>query len=106
MSLKKSDIAAAAAQASGDTFTIGEQVFIRTVSFSATGRIVRISNLGANYFLHLADAAMIADTERWTDCIDRGALREVEPVKSEVRVHVDSIVDVWAWDHPLPRTQK
>lgn len=106
MSLRKSDVADAIAQEHNETFVLGECVFIRTVSFSSIGRITRISNLGNSYFIHLEEACMVADTERWMNCIEEGQLREVEPVKSPVRVHVDAIVDVWAWNHPLPREQK
>lgn len=106
MSLRKSDIASALSEEAGSTFEIGECVLIRTVSYTATGRIQRISNLGDNFFIHLEDAAYIADTERWTDCIEKGAVTEVEPVSSILRVHVGSIVDVWCWNTPLPRTQK
>lgn len=106
MSLRKSDLAEAISSADNETFTIGESVFIRTVSFSTTGKIKRISQLGSIHFLHLIDAAMIADTERWTDCIEHGRLREVEPVSSEVRISSRAIVDVWRWNKPLPRTQK
>lgn len=106
MSIKKSDIAEAVANADETTFAIGEQVFVRCVTYHLTGRIVRISNIGLTYFLHLADAAWIANTERFMNAIEEGKLSEVEPVTKEVRVNISTIVDCFHWDNPLPRKQK
>ena len=83
-------------------FVIGEKVFIRTVTYHLTGRIVKI----VGKFLTLADAAWIADDGRFMDCIQNGKLNEVEPVKCEVRVNLGSIIDVYEWAHDLPRCQK
>lgn len=104
--LQKSDISAAIGVAEDASFVIGEQVLIRTVTFSATGRVDRISNVGPTYFLHLSDAAWIADVGRFMDTLKTGQANEIEPAASGMRVSVASIVDVMPWDHPLPRKQK
>lgn len=83
-------------------FTIGESVFIRTVTHHLTGRIVSID--GA--FLTLEDAAWIADDGRFMNAINDGRLNEVEPVNCKVRVNTESFIDVYEWKHPLPRVQK
>jgi hypothetical protein len=118
--MRKSDVAEAAAQhevanknkqnglfdEQNDTFVIGEPLFIRTITFHMTGKLERISHCGETTFLHLSDAAWIADDGRFTPCIEKGEINEVEPVTCEMRVNVSSIVDVYTWNHPLPRTQK
>ena len=83
-------------------FIIGECVFIRTITYHHTGRVVAETPL----FVVLEDAAWIADSARWTDTISKGELSEVEPVNVPVRVAKASIVDITPWLHPLPRTQK
>ena len=83
-------------------FTVGEKVFIRTVTHHLTGRISKITGK----FLTLSDAAWIADDGRFMSCINDGAVSEVEPVKCDVRVNSDTIIDVYAWEHDLPRNQK
>ena len=83
-------------------FEIGEKVFIRTATHYLTGQIKAITGK----FLTLKDAAWIADTGRFTDCIEKGNLNEVEPVTCDVRVNSDCIIDVYQWRFDLPREQK
>jgi hypothetical protein len=52
------------------------------------------------------DAAWIPSDGRFTQCINEGKLDEIEPVNGIVRLNMSSIVDVFCWEHPLPRTQK
>lgn len=108
--MKKSDVVKAllSDKESDFPFIVGEKLFIRTVTFHCTGRLVGIKRAGECYFLVLEDAAWIASSGRFTNAIEEGpnALEEVEPVTSIIRVNVSSIVDVFIWNHPLPRTQK
>ena len=104
--MKKSDIVEAIAADEGSTFVIGEQVLIRTVTFYVTGRITRISTTGITTFLHLEDAAWISDTGRFMDAIETGTLGEIEPVTTPVRVNIATAIDVYHWNHPLPKKQK
>lgn len=85
-----------------ELFTIGESVFIRTVTYHITGRIIAVKQ----NFLILEDAAWIADDGRFMDCINDGILQEVEPVDVLVRVNIESFIDVYEWKHPLPRSRK
>lgn len=105
MALKKSDIAEATGEEQNETFVIGECLFIRTVTHHLVGRLKRISHLGPYSFLHLEEAAWVADDGRFMDCIESGKLNEVEPVTTGIRVQVAPIVDVYPWNHPLPRQQ-
>lgn len=90
------------ASANNLPFTVGEKVFIRTVTHYLTGKIKAITGK----FLTLSDAAWIADTGRFMQAIEQGTLNEVEPVTCDVRVNSDCIIDVYQWLSDLPRTQK
>ena len=83
-------------------YTVGEKVFIRTVTHYLTGQIKDI----VGKFLILKDAAWIADTGRFMECIEKGNINECEPVTSDVRVNTDTIVDSYQWLFDLPRVQK
>jgi hypothetical protein len=79
---------------------IGRKWFIRTVTYHMTGRIIKI--LGN--MLLLEDASWIADSGRFTQAIKEGKLQEVEPV-GEALINLDTIVDMFPWNHNLPREQ-
>jgi len=82
-------------------FEKGEKLLIRTVTHYLTGRVTKqIGN-----FLFLDDAAWIADTGRFHDALRTGKLSEVEPALSTVRLNTGCIVDVYEWEHELPKTQ-
>lgn len=81
---------------------IGEKVFIRTVTMYHTGKVVAV----LDGFVTLSDAAWVADTGRFSDALRTGELSEVEPVEGLVRVSLGAIVDVFEWNHELPRLQK
>ena len=80
---------------------IGKKVFIRTVTYHLTGKIVK--RLGK--FWQLKDAAWIADSGNFMKAIKDGELDEVEPV-GEAFVNIDSITDLFPWKHKLPKDQK
>lgn len=82
-------------------FVPGECVFIRTVTYHLVGKVLQQHG----QFLHLTDAAWIADSGRFMNALKTGQLAEVEPVDGIVRVGLGSIVDVFEWRHPLPREQ-
>lgn len=83
-------------------FEVGQKWLIRTVTFAVTGRVKAIKGK----FLVLEDAAWIADTGRFGECIETGSLEEVEAVTVDVVVNTDSIVDAYNWKHKLPRETK
>mgnify|MGYP001106916061 CR=1 FL=1 len=84
------------------SFEVGQTYLIRTVTMFYTGRVVAITDSD----LVLEDAAWIADTGRFSDCLETGVLNEVEPFLDKVIVARGGIVDATPWTHPLPRTQK
>ena len=83
-------------------FEVGQTWLIRTVTFAVTGRVKAIKGK----FLVLNEAAWIADTGRFSECIETGSPSEVEAVTVDVVVNTDSIVDAYVWRHLLPRETK
>jgi len=80
---------------------VGKKLFIRTVTYHLAGKVKKI----VGNFLVLEDAAWIADSGRFMSAIKDGVLNEVEPVEEAI-VNLNSIVDMFPWNHKLPRTQK
>jgi small nuclear ribonucleoprotein (snRNP)-like protein len=79
-----------------------KNVFVRTVTYHYTGRLVQVDD----HWLVLADAAWIAESDRWADSLATGNLREVEPYPGECLVARGAVVDICEWLHELPRIQK
>ncbi len=84
------------------SFVIGKQYLIRTVTFYYTGTLQAVTDTD----LLLADAAWIADTGRFHDCLKTGELNEVEPFTDNVIIPRGAIIDATFWNHNLPRNQK
>ena len=82
--------------------TVGNAVFVRTVTGYYTGLLAEITNTD----LLLTDAAWIADTGRWNNALVTGQLEDIEPYPDPTSVSRGSVVDVTTWKHPLPRTVK
>lgn len=79
---------------------VGQKLFIRTVTYHLTGKVVK--RMGA--FIQLEDAAWIADSGRFSQAIKEGTLNEVEPVGT-AWVNLSSVVDFFPWKHKLPTKQ-
>ena len=80
---------------------VGQKLFIRTVTYHMTGKVVK--RMGA--FIQLEDAAWIADSGRFNEAIKNGTLNEVEPVGT-AWINLSSVVDFFPWKHELPTTVK
>ena len=83
-------------------FTIGQNVFIRTVTLYYTGKVESV-NAG---FVRLTDAAWIADTGRFHDFLKEGKCNEFEGFIEPVNIPMGSIIDFSEWKHSLFRGQK
>jgi hypothetical protein len=83
-------------------YMVGDAVFIRTVTYHYTGRIVAITP-GE---IVLAEAAWIADSGRFSVALATGTLSEIEPYPAGVVISRGAIVDVSPWAHPLPRVAR
>jgi len=81
---------------------LGENVFVRTITYHYTGRLIAFD--GAT--MRLADAAWIAASGRFADALTSGEFSEVEPYPGDVFLNAAAVVDVSVWGHDLPRTQQ
>lgn len=83
---------------------VGDKVLIRTVTNYWVGKVESISALE----VVLSGAAWVADTGRWHEALDSGALNEVEvsAKASVVSVGRGAIVDCVGWPHALPTAVK
>jgi hypothetical protein len=87
-----------------NSFEVGKNVFIQTVTHYYTGRVAKVTS----FDLILEDAAWIADTGRFSNAMEAvDNLAEVEPIPFPYCVTLGSIV---GFGYPnwkeLPRTQK
>lgn len=80
---------------------VGGKFFFRTVTYHMTGQVEKI----VGRFLHLKDAAWIADSGRFNEAIKNGTLSEVEPV-GRAFINLDTVVDFFPWKHKLPTDVK
>ena len=81
---------------------VGEAVFIRTVTLYYTGRVIALDA----QWIHLDEAAWIADSGRFGAAMAKGELSEVEPYPGPVSIARGAIVDCAPWQHPLARAVK
>jgi len=79
---------------------VGEKFFFRTVTYHLTGRVKRVMG----NILELENAAWIADSGRFMNCIKEGKVNEVEPV-GRAFVNINTVSDFFPWKHPLPEKQ-
>ena len=77
-------------------------VFIRTVTMHYVGRIIADDAR----FLILGDASWVADSGRLGEALATGKLAETEKFPDPVFINPDTIVDVTAWNHPLPKVSQ
>jgi hypothetical protein len=84
--------------------SVGDKVFIRTVTYFYTGRVEAITD--SDYVL--SSAAWIVDTGRFSDALKSGEFAEVEPYPDSVNVKVSrgGIIDVCDWLHDFPRSRR
>lgn len=80
---------------------VGEKFFFRTLTYHLTGKVKKV--IGS--ILELEDAAWIADSGRFMQCIKDGVLNEVEPV-GKAFLNISAVTDFFPWRHKLPQEQK
>jgi hypothetical protein len=87
-------------------FKVGENYFIRTVTYHLTGKVKDI----VGKFLVLEKCSWIADSGRFSDAMEKGIDKqenaEVEPFSHDVFVNSDSITDAMVYPYTLPDEQK
>ena len=67
-----------------------------------TGKLVAVTNQE----LVLEDAAWIADTGRFSECLTKGTFNEIEPFPNKIIIGRGSVIDATEFTHSLPRTVK
>jgi len=97
-----SELFAAKGECIANPFEVGTKYLIRTVTHIQTG----LCSNRCGVFVFLTDAAWIADTGRFADCLEKGNFSEVEPYPSGVWVNTTAIIDFSEFGHELPRSQK
>ena len=80
---------------------IGKKLFLRTVTYHLVGKVEKM----VGDFLELSTASWVADSGRFMQAIDKGELKEVEPIKSTVWVNLNTVTDMIIWKHSLPTKQ-
>lgn len=79
-------------------FTIGENWFIRTLTYHQVGKVVAIQG----DFLILDSGSWVADSGRFAEALVGGTLSELEFV-GKIIVNLGNIVDAFPWNHELPK---
>ena len=82
-------------------FNVGDSLFIRTVTYHLTGKVIAIKGK----FLVMEKAAWIADSGRFYNSLKDENFDEVEPFSNNVIVNTDCIVDA-TFIKSLPVEQK
>ena len=83
-------------------FIVGEKYLIRTVTYFLLGEVSKITG----DFVTLKNASWVADTGKFSTCINNGTIDEVEVFDVPVSVNMQSIVDFYKWEHSLPTETK
>ena len=81
---------------------VGKKLFLRTVTYHILGKVEKV--MGG--FVELSTASWVADSGRFMQAIQKGELKEVEPIKSVVWVNLNTVTDMIIWKHPLPTSQQ
>jgi len=78
--------------------TVGQPIFVRTVTHHYTGEVVACNK----DWIRLRKAAWIASDGRFSEALHTGRFAEVEPYPGEVTIGTGGILDWSDWPHELP----
>ena len=81
------------------SFEVGKAYLIRSVTMHYLGRLVAITDTD----FVLEDASWLADSGRFSHCLQTGEVSEVEPFPDPAIVSRAGYIDATEWKHPLPR---
>jgi hypothetical protein len=79
----------------------GSKVLIRTVTYHHIGTVSE--NDGK--FVTLKDCGWLADSGRFSECLNTGTVSEFESSPVNCCINLDSIIDAWPWNHSVPETK-
>lgn len=80
---------------------VGKKFFFRTVTYHLVGKVEKI----IGNIAELSEASWVADSGRFMNAIKDGTLDEVELV-GKAFINLNSLVDFFPFNHPLPTEQK
>ena len=86
----------------GNPPRLPDRVFVRTVTMHHIGRVIDIT---ADWLV-LDDCSWVGDSGRFGEALATGTLQETERFPDRVWIGRGSIVDLTAWNHPLPTVSK
>lgn len=90
----------------GTPYVIGKNYLIRTVTMNDVGRLKAVYEKE----LVLECASWVADTGRFNTAINDGldgiSEAEIEKVNGDVIINRDAIVDIFEYNHDLPKSTK
>ena len=86
----------------GLPFRVGDKILVRTVTQYQLGKV---SEIGAD-FITFSEGGWVADIGRFGSALSAGSLSEFERAPSWFMVGRGAIVDVYPWDHEIPRETK
>ena len=91
-----------------DMYKIGENYFIRTVTYHFVGRLIEKYQNGPISELIFTNCSWIAESGRYADALKSGEFSEIEPYPSSNKVSINrtAIVDGSEWKHELPTQQR
>lgn len=84
-----------------EPFEIGKAYLIRTVTYHQIGILKEI----IGDFLIFKDASWVADSGRFSECLSKGTLSEVEYV-GPMMINKTAIVDAFPWENKVPKETK
>tara|TARA_Y100000310_G_C20216592_1_gene593809 strand:+ start:243 stop:581 length:339 start_codon:yes stop_codon:yes gene_type:complete len=85
----------------GKMLCVGSKVLIQTVSYHYIGTVSE--NDGD--FLTLKDCGWLAESGRFSECLNNGSVSEFEKSSVNCCISIGSIVAAWPWKHDVPETQ-
>lgn len=85
-------------------FVIGKNYLIRTVTMIQVGKLVKVNTQE----LVLQKAGWIADTGKFSECLGKGKISEIEmfPAQCDVIVGRGALIDACEWINELPTETK
>jgi hypothetical protein len=80
-------------------YTIGQNLLIRTVTMYFVGKLVEVYDTE----LVLDNTSWVADTGRFSECLEKGTFSEVEYIGKRTIVGRGAIIDVNIFNNELPK---
>jgi len=83
-------------------YEIGKNYMFLTVTRYYTGTLVDVTPTE----LVISNAAWVAHTDRYSNALNTGVLRSVEPIPGQVILGRGGMIEISEWTHTLPKDVK